>query len=417
MDFTDDGGNNESLTSAATAVVTAPANNPATGAPTITGTAQVGETLTADTSGIADADGLTNVSYSYQWIAGGTDLSGATGSTYTLTASEQGNTVQVRVSFTDDASNNESLTSEATAAVAAQPNSPATGLPTISGTAQVGETLTADTSGIQDADGLGNATFSYQWIAGGTNLSGATGSTYTLTATEQGQTVQVRASFTDDAGNGESLTSAATAAVSAMERPEKPQGLTGTVAHDAVSLTWDNPDDDSITGYQILRRDRDVHDPGQFEVHVDDTGSAATSYVDQDVAAETRYVYRIKARNAAGLSPRSHYFNADTPAKPNNAATGAPTIEGETVVGETLTADTSDIADADGLANATFSYQWIITDGGNDVEVQGATDDTYTLISIDAGLMVKVRVSFTDDAGNDESLTSEATAVVEDEEQ
>ena len=64
-------------------------NNPATGAPTISGTAQVGETLTADTSGISDADGWTSVSYSYQWIRndGNSDsaISGATGSTYTLT--------------------------------------------------------------------------------------------------------------------------------------------------------------------------------------------------------------------------------------------------------------------------------------------------------------------------------------------
>ena len=43
-------------------------NSPATGAPTISGTVQVRETLTASTSGIADTDGLTNVSYSYQWI-------------------------------------------------------------------------------------------------------------------------------------------------------------------------------------------------------------------------------------------------------------------------------------------------------------------------------------------------------------
>ena len=41
-------------------------NTAPTGLPTISGTAQVDETLTADTSGIADEDGLTNVSYSYQ---------------------------------------------------------------------------------------------------------------------------------------------------------------------------------------------------------------------------------------------------------------------------------------------------------------------------------------------------------------
>ena len=52
---------------------------------------------------------------------GGSDIGGATGSTYTLTASEQGQTVQVRVTFTDDADNEETLTSEATAEVTAGP--------------------------------------------------------------------------------------------------------------------------------------------------------------------------------------------------------------------------------------------------------------------------------------------------------
>ena len=45
------------------------------------------------------------------------------------------------------------------------PNTPATGAPTLSGTTQVGQTLTASTSGISDSDGLANATFSYQWLS------------------------------------------------------------------------------------------------------------------------------------------------------------------------------------------------------------------------------------------------------------
>ena len=96
-----------------------PENTAPTGLPGIGGTPQVDQTLTADTSPIDDEDGLTNVSYRYQWIAGGSDIGGATGSTYTLTASEQGQTIQVRVTFTDDADNEETLTSEATVAVAA----------------------------------------------------------------------------------------------------------------------------------------------------------------------------------------------------------------------------------------------------------------------------------------------------------
>ena len=197
-------------------------NTPATGAPTIGGTARVGETLTVDTSGITDEDGLDDASFGYQWLAGDVEITGATNATYTLADADRGKAIKVRVSFTDDAGNEETLTSAATAAVAAKPNSQATGAPTISGTAQVGETLTADTAGISDEDGLENASFSYQWLAGGTDISGATGSSYILTADEEGLTIKVRVSFTDDAGNEESMTSAATAAVSGAEPTEPP---------------------------------------------------------------------------------------------------------------------------------------------------------------------------------------------------
>ena len=70
--------------------------------------------------------------------------------------------VKVRVIFTDNRSHQETLTSEATAAVAPRPNSPATGAPTISGTVRVGETLTAEASAIADADGMSGAVFIYQ---------------------------------------------------------------------------------------------------------------------------------------------------------------------------------------------------------------------------------------------------------------
>ena len=444
-DTTEDGGAGNGETNAGDGRT----NNAPTGAPTIDGTAQVGETLTASTSGITDADGLDDATYRYQWTAGGSDIDGATGSSYTLASSEQGQTVQVRVTFTDDADNAESLTSVATVAVAAKPNSEPTGLPAISGTPQVDQTLTADTSGIADEDGLDDVSYSYQWIAGGSDIAGATGSTYTLTSSEQGQTVQVRVTFTDDADNEETLTSEATAevtaapapltasrpdsrfqsarhkgaddrpqvivafsmavasfekttpsvsltgaAVSSVRRhqedglenawiffldpdgdddivlslvtgrpcdsggictedgttlsegvqvtlpgpeekeddpepppqeeeqeetgddqqtpespPAKPTGLTATVNADGhIVLSWTAPNDDSITGYQILRRR-----PGEGEsallVYVADTRSTATTFTDTGVTAGVKHVYRVKAINAAGLSGWSNYVN------------------------------------------------------------------------------------------------------------
>ena len=429
--FTDDAENETTLTSAATeAVAAAPQpDSPATGLPTISGTPQVGEVLTVNTTGIADADGLTTSTYSYQWVASDgttdTDIPDATDATYTLVADDEGQTIKVRVTFTDDAENETTLTSAATEAVAAapQPDRPATGEPTISGTAQVGEVLTVNTTGIADADGLTTSTYSYQWVASDgttdTDIQDATDATYTLVADDEGQTVKVRVTFTDDAENETTLTSAATGEVASggpTEPPGQPPKLKGVANADGtVTLSWEAPDDDSVTGYQILRR-RPTEGENTLLVYVEDTGSAATTYTDANVSAGVKHVYRVKAINAAGLSKRSNVVKV-TPVEPeqpsgNSAATGRPSIGGTPQVGEVLTADISGIADADGLTNVSYSYQWVVTDGGAYIDISGETGATYTLVAADRGLYIQVRVSFKDDAGNRETLTSALTEVV-----
>ena len=230
------------LSSPVSATVFGPGNAAATGAPAISGETRAGETLTATTDGIADPDGLSGATFSFQWVRSAdgsdTDISGATGSSYTLTDSDVGATIKVRARFTDDAGNSEALTSAATAVVAPRPNSPATGAPAISGTAQAGETLTASTEGISDADGLSGAAFSFQWVRSAdgsdTDISGATGSSYALADADVGATIKVRASFTDDAGNDEELTSAATAAVEPRPLTAEFDGM--PAEHDGVRL-------------------------------------------------------------------------------------------------------------------------------------------------------------------------------------
>ena len=401
VSFTDDAGNTESLTSGASAAVTA-ANSPATGAPTISGTAQVGETLAASTTGITDSDGLTNATFTYQWLADDADIAGATGSTYTLVAADAGKVIKVQVSFTDDAGNTESLTSGASAAVTAA-NSPAAGAPTISGTAQAGETLTAGATGITDSDGLTNATFTYQWLADDAAISGATGSTYTLVAADSGKVIKVQVSFTDDAGNTESLTSAATAAVTAVNsRATGAPTITGTaqVGETLTASATGISDSDGLTNatftYQWLADDADI------------AGATGSTYT--LVAADAGKVIKVQvsftddAGNAESLTSGA---SAAVTAV-NSPAAGAPTISGTAQAGETLTASTTGITDSDGLTNATFTYQWL----ADDADIAGATGSTYTLVAADSGKVIKVQVSFTDDRGNTESLTSGASAAV-----
>ena len=94
--------------------------------------------------------------------------------------------------------------------------------------------------------------------------------------------------------------------------PEAPQGLTATAFEDGtISLDWDDPGDQTITGYQILRRDPAVDAPGFFPILVDDTGSAATSFEDTSTTSGIAHIYRIKARNADGLSKMSNSVRVD----------------------------------------------------------------------------------------------------------
>ena len=102
--------------------------------------------------------------------------------------------------------------------------------------------------------------------------------------------------------------------------------------------------------------------------------------------------------------------NAQTP---NTPATGVPTITGTVQVGQTLTASPGTIADADGLTTPNYMYQWIRVDGTDEADLTDKTAATYTMNNADLGKTLKVRASFTDDAGNAESRTSAPTATVE----
>ena len=93
-------------------------------------------------------------------------------------------------------------------------NDAPTGLPTIGGAATEHVTLNVDTSGIGDADGLGS--FNYQWLRDGAVVSGATGISYALDDIDVGSRMSVKISYVDDDDTSETLTSAQTAVVTAV---------------------------------------------------------------------------------------------------------------------------------------------------------------------------------------------------------
>ena len=200
-------------------------------------------------------------------------------------------------------------------------NSVATGAPTISGTAQVGETLTANTSGISDADGLASASFSYQWLADDADISGATGSSYTVTDGDVGKAINVRVSFTDNAGNDEALTSAATAAVTTPETetqvPGAPRNLRAATGNSGeLAVSWDAPSSDGgseITGYRVQWKESS----GSWDTPADvsETTVTGTAHTITGLTDGTEYDVQVRAVNSEGAGEASPEAAA-TPVKP-----------------------------------------------------------------------------------------------------
>jgi hypothetical protein len=205
------------LTPASSAAVReAPPTN--TSPPTISGTAQAGQTLTANPGSWSSTQPL---NYAYQWqrcdSAGNNCVSvaGATAQTYLLTSSDVGSTMRVRVTASSSkqsrsaTSAQTSVVTQPTSAVAPSLVSP----PIISGTAQEGQTLSSSTGTWNSAEPI---RAEYRWFrcdtSGGNCVAGPTGMTYLLVSTDVGKTFRVVVTAFNSAGSATG-TSAATAVV------------------------------------------------------------------------------------------------------------------------------------------------------------------------------------------------------------
>ena len=348
-------------------------NTAAVGAPTITGTAQVGETLTAVTTGITDADGLTSPTYTYQWIRGnGTeaDIAGANSSTYTLDAADQGKTIKVKVSFTDDASNTETLTSAATVTVSAAANNApvfATDTASRSFTETVGnepvdtQVVSDKTVGAvvtaTDADG-DTLTYSLEGTdAAKFGIVSSSGQIYTQSGFKYDREAKASYSVTvkADDGNGGSDTIAVTINVdNEVEKPVAPAMPTVTATSGSTTsldVSWTAPANTgrpAITGYKVEYR---PGVSGNWITHAH-AGTGRTTTI-TSLTAATSYQVHVLAVNSDGDGAFSSP-GAGTTGTPNTAPTVANAISDQTAtVGTALTyafpANTFNDADSDTL--------------------------------------------------------------------
>ena len=144
-------------------------------------------------------------------------------------------------------------------------------------------------------------------------------------------------------------------------------------------------------------------------VTFDDATSATPEVTIQAPTAGAELIFTLTVTGRGDRASGTAVATDTATVTVNSPATGAPTISGTAEVGKMLTAGISAIMDADGVPGS-LTYQWVRvdSDGSNTAEISGATSNTYLLVAADVGKRLKVKVSFTDNAANSESLTSDA---------
>lgn len=316
--------------------------------PTINGSAAVGSTLTAKTG-----TWTTGTTFTYQWYAGTAAITGATRSTFAVTSAQQGKAISVAVTGSLPGGASMKLTSAATSKV------PTTATPTISGTAAVGSTLTA-----KPGTWTSGTTFTYQWYADSTAISGATASAYKLTTAQQGKQISVNVTGKRSGYTTVSKTSAKTTKALLSATPT----VSGTAA----------------VGSTLTAK------PGTW------TSSTALTYQwyagSSAISGATSSTYKLSSGTAGKqisvkvTGKRSGYTTvAKTSAKTTSVMLAAtPTISGSSAVGSTLTAKPGTWT-----TSTAFTYQWL----RNGVAISGATGSSFRPKPTDAYAKISVKVT------------------------
>ena len=405
----------------------APPSPPAnTALPGISGTPEVGQTLSSSTGTWSGSPSA----YAYQWkrcdSAGGNcaSVTGATASRYTLVSADLGKRMRVTVAASN-AGGSGSATSNATSAVVPPPSTspPAnTALPVITGTAQQGATLSASTGTWANSP----TSYAHQWKrcdTAGANcapISGATGSQYALVAGDVGKTMRVTVTATN-AGGSAAATSNATAVVTAPPPPPPPPPpanqppaatappvVTGTAQQGKTLASSTGGWSNSPTGFAYQWKRCDTAGANCASI----AGANAAAYLlsAADVGKTMRVT--VTASNVAGSASATSAATAVVAPEPSSQKPRIdvrPEISGIPQEGLVLTSTRGTWANSP----RWYSYQWrrCNTSGGGCVDISGATDSRYTVRSSDVGRSLRVVVAASNDDGTSWARTDASAPV------
>jgi len=391
---------------------TAPPVN--TAPPTVAGTAQQGQTLTAATGSWS---GDAPISYTFTWQrcsgSGGScsNISGATAQTYVVTSTDIGGTLRIVVAAANSAGNASAASSPTGTVVAAATAPSVTKQPNPSGTAQVGKTVTVDNG---TWSGTTPLTYTYQWqrcSTSGTctNISGATKSSYVPAAGDVGFRLRATVTATNNAGSASSASNL-TATVVAAETPPsvtKQPDPHGT-AQVGQTVTVDNGSWNGTTPLTYTYQWQRCSTSGTC---TSISGATKSSYVPAagDVGFRLRAI--VTAKNSAGSASSASnttaaVFQAVAPVNVTRPSISAPSARvGSTVIGS--------IGSWSGTQPISYSLTWNRCDssGGHCQSIANATAQSYKLTSADDGSRLQLVVKGSNSAGSSVAVSASTPVV------
>ena len=394
-------------------------------APTVSGVAQVGETLTAFEGVWAGSPPL---SVAWQWQrcsllgADCADVPGATGASYPLSGSDIGFTLRVVVSATD-AAGSASAASPPSAPVAALPppvqvTAPVNvQLPSVSGTAQQGVSLSAVRGSW--SGGVAPLSFAYQWLhcnsAGCAAIVGASTANYVPSSADIGSTLEVTETATDSAGAAVSANSAPSAVVAPPPPPPlllvAPPSMSGTAqvgsALTAVNGNWSGGVAPLSFAYQWSRCD------GTGAACAAIAGAVSATYLASSADVGSTLVVTVTATDANGaaasaVSPPSPPVAVPQPAPPVDV--DPPAVSGPPQQG---VASAVAVGNWSGDAPIAYAYSWQRCDvsGAACADIAGANAATYTPVAADVGATLRVAVTASNSTGSASAVSAPTLAV------
>ncbi len=351
--------------------------------PTISGSAVVGGTLTAAAGVWKPA----TESFAYRWLRNGTPIDGATAAAYTVVTGDGGATLSVRVTGARAGYASTAVTSAgATVPLLTLSQTP---VPTISGTAKLGATLTA----VPGTWAPGTVTLAYQWLRDGAAIAGATAMTHVVVGADAGKALAVRVTGRAQGYASVSRTSAVTAKVPSGKMTTKTPTISGTLRVGRMLTAkvsgW-KPGETTFT-YTWYRSGKTIK------------GAIAGTYT--LVAADLGKTIKVKATGAAvGYPSASATSKSTKKVAKGTIAAGRTVITGVPKVGQLLTIATADWRPS-GLK---FSYQWYRSGKA----ISKAKAAGYTVTTADRGKKLTVKVTASLSGYSTASKTSKATAAV-----